>query len=199
MRGLLSMSVLSPYPANVLPVEDAGGSVGAIHHPFLKALAVSFHLLQLLFLTGPSYVYATLFDSSNRVHHFNMFYVDYDGGLLDQPVLGIYEKLRGKGFPTVSQSTVEQFPIPEDVRTAVRHGNYWGAIYVNHVATANLAAVLDAEAGANATNLNSLTLSGMEHGTLLLLGTGQTWASESLEFGAPPRLLRSGSPTNLSR
>jgi hypothetical protein len=151
------MSALRPPDAS--PAKVTKISAKGILKPFLKALAVSFILLQFLFLGDLSYVYATLFKSSNRVQNFNFLFVDYDGGIVGQSVLDAYKRVEGESFPTLSPSSIGQFPNPQQVRNAVCDGTYWAAMYVNPGATANLAAALGiGAAGTGSANLKSLTV-----------------------------------------
>ena len=87
------MSTLKPLDAS--PPKVTESSAKEIRKPFLKALTISFLLLQFLFLGGLSYVYATLFKSSHRVHNFNFLCIDYDGGVVGQSVLDAYKRMEG--------------------------------------------------------------------------------------------------------
>ncbi|KAL4895052.1 hypothetical protein BDV59DRAFT_200309 [Aspergillus ambiguus] len=119
---------------------------------FLVAITASFILLQVLFLGNLSYLYATQFHSSQRMHNFNLLYVDYDGGIIGQSVLNAYTTLQGNTFPTLQQSPVQAFPYPGDIRHAVCRGDYWGAIYTSPGGSDGLASALATGSG----DLNSL-------------------------------------------
>lgn len=149
------MSTLKPLAQ---PAKVTESSAKELFKPFFKALTVSFLLLQILFLGDLSYVYATLFKSSSRVHNFNVLFVDYDGGVVGQSVLDAYQRMEEESFPTLSQSSIGQFPNPQQVRNAVCDGTYWAAMYVNHGATANLAAALGIGPGTGRANLEPLTV-----------------------------------------
>ncbi|KAE8346121.1 hypothetical protein BDV24DRAFT_158918 [Aspergillus arachidicola] len=109
---------------------------------FLLAIAVSFLLLQVLFLGNMCYLYATQFHDSDRSHSLRLLYVDYDGGVIGQSVLDTYQEMRGPSFPTLEQFPSENYPLPTDVKKEVCNGKFWGAIYSNAGASANLTSIL---------------------------------------------------------
>ncbi|KAJ6026881.1 nitrosoguanidine resistance protein SNG1 [Penicillium canescens] len=96
---------------------------------FLTALTASCISLQVLLLANLAYLYGTQFEEPGRVHNLNLLYVDYDGGVIGQSVLDAYHLIEANTFPTIQQSTVDQFPTTADVRSTVCKGDYWGAIY----------------------------------------------------------------------
>ncbi|PYH99779.1 nitrosoguanidine resistance protein SNG1 [Aspergillus ellipticus CBS 707.79] len=122
---------------------------------FLVAVATSFILLHLLFLGNMCYLYATQFRDSSRLHNLNMLYVDFDGGVVGHSVLDAYSGLQAASFPTLQISTVNHYPQPRDVRTAVCRGDYWGAVYANANASTSLASTL--AGGTTMTNSTALT------------------------------------------
>lgn len=113
-----------------------------IRTQFAQAVTGSFVLLQILFLVNMCYLYATQFRSSTRIHNMKILYVDYDGGVVGQSVLDAYANLQGDSFPTLQPSDAEAFPTPRQVRAAVCNGDYWGAVYANPKASANLTSAL---------------------------------------------------------
>lgn len=129
-----------------------------IRKPFLQAVIPCFVLLQLLFLGNMSYLYGTQFQDSSRFHRFNILFVDYDGGVVGQSVLGAYDMLKGNGFPTLVQHPVSKYPTAHDVRQAVCEGHYWGAVYPAPNASSVLATALsDEKAALSYNNSNSMT------------------------------------------
>ncbi|PYI33745.1 hypothetical protein BP00DRAFT_114734 [Aspergillus indologenus CBS 114.80] len=124
---------------------------------FLGAVGMSFLLLQLLFLGNMSYLYGTQYRDSERIHQLKLLYVDFDGDVIGQSVLDAYGALQGATFPTLHQASTEDFASGQDVRNAVCHGDYWGAIYVNPGASARLAASLSGDADSNTTASTALT------------------------------------------
>jgi hypothetical protein len=120
---------------------------------FLVALAISFLLLQVLFLGNMCYLYATQFQDTTRIHNLNLLFVDYDGGVIGESLLDGYQILRGPNFPSLEQSPVTDYPAPDDVKNAICSGDYWGAVYANHGGSANLESALTKGNG----SLTSLT------------------------------------------
>jgi hypothetical protein len=88
-----------------------------------------------------SYLYATQFNNSDRVHNLNILYVDYDGGVIGQSVTKAYQALKGNDFPTLTKPA-GQYSTPEDLRGAVCSGDFWAAVYTSPNASANLSAQL---------------------------------------------------------
>ncbi|KAL3480487.1 hypothetical protein BJX99DRAFT_220301 [Aspergillus californicus] len=124
------------------PREDAWREM---RKGFLVAVAISFLLLQVLFLGNMCYLYATQYQDTSRIHNLNLLFVDYDGGVIGQSVLDGYQMLRGSSFPSLEQSPVADYPDYEDVKGAVCKGDYWGAIYAHQGASANLESALSGE------------------------------------------------------
>lgn len=114
----------------------------------MTAVTGSFLLLQLLFLGNLSYLYGTQFQTTDRVHNFNVLFVDHDGGVVGQSVLAAYHLLKGSGFISVIQHPISDYPTVKDAREVVCKGTYWGAIYVNANASTSLAAALRNETAA---------------------------------------------------
>lgn len=54
-----------------------------------------------------------------------------------------YANLQGDGFPTLQPSDVLTFPTAREIRAAVCGGDYWGAVYANSRASANLTLALE--------------------------------------------------------
>ncbi|KAJ5161812.1 hypothetical protein N7492_007204 [Penicillium capsulatum] len=127
----------APSPAS------SRGSWKGMQTRFLLAVGSTFLFLELLFLGDISYLYGTEFHQSSRYHNLNLLYVDYDQGVVGQSVSGAYGVLQADSFPTVEKRSIQQYPQPGDVREAVCHGDYWGAIYALPDASKNLAAALD--------------------------------------------------------
>ncbi|RDH31255.1 hypothetical protein BDQ94DRAFT_160825 [Aspergillus welwitschiae] len=109
---------------------------------FLMAIAISFILLQILFLGNMCYLYATQFRDTSRSHALKILYVDFDGGIIGQSVLDAYQDLRGLSFPTVESVSQSVYSSPLEVKKAVCDGDFWGAIYSNAGASNNLTAAL---------------------------------------------------------
>ncbi|PYI27838.1 hypothetical protein BP00DRAFT_279291 [Aspergillus indologenus CBS 114.80] len=126
--------------------------------PFIGAIGGSFLLLQLLFLAMMCYLYGTAFHDTSRIQHMKILYVDYDQGLIGKSVLAAYSQLQNPGFPSVHQHSPGEFPSTNDVRKAVCHGHYWGAIYANSNASTRLSSALAShEAAESYDNTAALT------------------------------------------
>ncbi|KAL4916412.1 nitrosoguanidine resistance protein SNG1 [Aspergillus aurantiobrunneus] len=106
---------------------------------------MTFLILQVLFLGNMSYLYATQFRISSRVHALDILYVDFDGGVIGRSVSDAYDALKGPNFPTLTPSTVSSYATPPDVRAAVCNGEYWAAIIANNGASTRLASALAGE------------------------------------------------------
>ncbi|KAL4924800.1 SNG1 family protein [Aspergillus undulatus] len=115
---------------------------GRFPKPFVIAVGMSFIMLQLLFLANLSYIYATQFENNSRIHNLKLLYVDFDGGAIGASVMDAYGALRGPGFPTLQQSSVDEYHNPSDVRDAICEGDYWAAIMATEGASDRLAAAL---------------------------------------------------------
>ncbi|KAL4785029.1 hypothetical protein BJX76DRAFT_325793 [Aspergillus varians] len=115
---------------------------GRLPKTFFVAVGMSFLMLQLVFLANMVYFYATLFRSSSRVHALNVLYVDFDGDVIGQSVLDAYDSLQGKSFPTLQQSSIDNYRTPDDVQSAVCSGDYWGAVFASDGASSRLASAL---------------------------------------------------------
>ncbi|KKY21794.1 putative nitrosoguanidine resistance protein [Diplodia seriata] len=109
---------------------------------FAIASAMAMLALNLLFLADLSYLYGVVFKSGDRVHHFKVLMVDFDGGVVGQSVNGAYQQFQGNTFPTLVQHDVSDFPTENDVREAVCKGHFWGAIYTHRDASSRLSAAL---------------------------------------------------------
>ncbi|KAF7182453.1 hypothetical protein CNMCM7691_002023 [Aspergillus felis] len=130
---------MAEHPTSSSP---QGGSWKEMRKGFLAAIGMSFLLLQLLFLGNMSYLYATQYQDTSRIHNLKLLYVDYDGGLIGQSVLDAYGMLQSPRFPTLDQLPASDYPDPTDVKKAVCKGNYWGAVYSSPSASRNLSLAL---------------------------------------------------------
>ncbi|KIW70955.1 hypothetical protein PV04_03182 [Phialophora macrospora] len=110
----------------------------ATRKPFLAKIAIVFALLQLLFLGNLSYLYGSLWGSSNRVSNLHVLWLDLDGGAIGQSVSEAYAGLQGPAFPSFEKPSPGG---PQDVAGAVhavRSGLYWAAFVVNAAASTRL-------------------------------------------------------------
>jgi hypothetical protein len=119
---------------------------------FLKAASLNFILLQLLFLGLFCYIYGAIWRQAFHLSNMNVLFVDYDGGILGTAVRDAYKTLQGNTFPSLQESSPDQFPAPADVKEAVCKIHYWGAIYTSSGASQRLANALPGGVAADTYN-----------------------------------------------
>lgn len=124
------------------------GTWAQIPKPFFKAIIPPFMLLQIIFLANLCYLYGTQYRSGQRYDSFHVLYVDYDGSVVGQSLLGAYNILKGNDFPTLIEHPVSDYPTPHDVRQAVCKGHFWAAVYTFPNASSRLEAALSDEKAA---------------------------------------------------
>ena len=103
----------------------------------MAALAVLF-----LFLANLSYLLGSVYQQPSRYHALEVLMVDYDGGIVGQSMLAAYQRLKAPGFPTFSVENTTQYPSSDAIFQAIRHRQYWGAIYSTAGASERLSAAL---------------------------------------------------------
>jgi hypothetical protein len=108
----------------------------------LRAAAINFVLLQILFLSLFAYLFGTLYVQRTHTHNLDVVFVDYDGGLLGDTIRDAYKSLQGKGFPTLIERQPSEFPTQDDLRNEVCKTHYWAAIYTSPGASHTLQDVL---------------------------------------------------------
>ena len=145
------LSLLAYYPratGNRLAFNDP--VLVRARRSFIKGSVTNFLLLQLLFLGLFSYIFGALFQQTSHTHNLTIAFVDYDAptngsgnGAVGRAVLAAYDGLRRDGFPTLVPRDPAEFPVaPEDLREAVCHVRYWGALYVSPGASQRLSQAL---------------------------------------------------------
>ena len=95
----------------------------------LRAAALNFLMLQLLFLGLFSYIFGSLFQQGSHVHNINVLFVDYDGGIIADSLRQAYSTLKGDGFPTLIEKPAAEFPATS-LEEEVCKVRYWAALYV---------------------------------------------------------------------
>lgn len=118
---------------------------------WLIPIAMTFLLLQLLFLGNLSYLYGSLFKAGSRAHNMNVLAVDYDGASIGQSLSAAYSSAKGSGFPTLDYRSASEYPDQASLRHAVCKGDYWAAIYTHAGATDRLVSAVE---GDNSTAYN---------------------------------------------
>jgi hypothetical protein len=122
----------------------------SLHHPttriarraLLRASAINFLLLQILFLSLFAYLFGTLFVQGTHIDNLHVIFVDYDGGLLGDAIRNAYNSLQGNGFPTLIERKPSEFPTQEVLRNEVCKTHFWAAIYTSSGASNRLQDVL---------------------------------------------------------
>ena len=109
---------------------------------FFLVMSVVFIMLQILFIGVMSYLYGSIWRSSARFHHFDILFVDFDGGTVGQALQLAYQQLKGLSFPTLITHSITDYPSPESVLAAVKSGKWWAAVYSNSGASDRLASAL---------------------------------------------------------
>jgi hypothetical protein len=104
----------------------------------LKAAAINFILLQILFLSLFAYLFGTLFAQNTHTHNLHVIFVDFDGGLLGNAVRDAYESLQGNDFPTLVERPSSEFATENDLRHEVCRAHYWAAFYTSSGASDRL-------------------------------------------------------------
>ncbi|KAB5581258.1 hypothetical protein GE09DRAFT_1168407 [Coniochaeta sp. 2T2.1] len=97
-----------------------------------------FFITLIVFLGVASYMFGSLFKSSQRAHNLTILAVDYDGGALGETLHEAYDRLRGDSFPTVHFVSTSDYPDEQSLREAVCSRVYWGAIYTHPRSTKRL-------------------------------------------------------------
>ncbi|KAJ6439331.1 nitrosoguanidine resistance protein SNG1 [Purpureocillium lavendulum] len=107
---------------------------------FLKAAALNFVLIVVLFFSLFCYLFGSLYQQESRVHSLTVLWVDYDGGgIVGDAVRQAYASLQSSGFPTLIERAVSDFPTVASLREAVCNTDYWAALYTTQGASAALA------------------------------------------------------------
>ena len=119
---------------------------------FFLAVGVLGLLLQLLFIGNMSYLYGSIWKSSERYHAFKVLFIDYDEGIIGRSVSEAYKQLKGPTFPTFVQHNISQYPSSDDVVSAVKDTSYWAAFMVNKGASVRLALALQGGVAAETYN-----------------------------------------------
>ncbi|KAJ5676875.1 uncharacterized protein N7477_002508 [Penicillium maclennaniae] len=127
-------------------------SVRRLRLALLKAAAINFLLLQLLFLGLFCYLFASLFQQSTHIHNIDILFVDYDGGAIGTAVRDAYQQLKGPGFPTLFERSSQTYPDPRTVENAVCDIKFWGGLYTTANASNRLTAALAGGSGASSYN-----------------------------------------------
>ncbi|KAK2926190.1 protein of unknown function DUF3533 [Fusarium oxysporum f. sp. vasinfectum] len=137
-------SIESLYPkafTDRLPRNDS--VVRKARVALLKAAGSNFLYLQLLFLGLFCYTLGSLYQQTSHTHNLRIVFVDYDGGAIGQAVRGAYSSLRGKDYPSLTESPTSDFPTKKDLLEAVCKTRYWGAFFVSKGASNRLQEALD--------------------------------------------------------
>jgi hypothetical protein len=125
------ISFLTLYPrAHDKRVPRSSPSVLQPRRKFLKAATKNFILLQILFFSLLCYIFGALYQQDVRTHNLHILFVDYDHGVIGDSIRDAYAKMQSKTFPSLIEQSASDFPSAKDVKEAVCHTNYWGAIYV---------------------------------------------------------------------
>ncbi|RDL36047.1 Uncharacterized protein BP5553_06659 [Venustampulla echinocandica] len=119
---------------------------------FLRAAAINFILLQVLFLGLFVYIFGSLFQQDVHTHNMGILWVDYDGGLVGTAVRDAYKSLQGTTFPTLEESTPVQYPSPGEMREVVCQAKYWAALYTSPGASLRLDEALTGGSAASSYN-----------------------------------------------
>ncbi|UNI24572.1 hypothetical protein JDV02_010306 [Purpureocillium takamizusanense] len=120
---------------------------------FLKAAALNFVLILVLFFSLFCYLFGSMYQQETRVHSLTVLWVDYDGGgIIGDAVRQAYASLRSSGFPTLVEKMAADYPSAGALREAVCNTDYWAALYTTQGASAALA---DAVSGANSSPYNA--------------------------------------------
>ena len=128
-------------------------SVRPLRLALLKAAAINFLLLQVLFLGLFCYLFASLFQQNTHIHNLDILFVDYDGGAIGTAVRDAYQQLKGPGFPTLFERSSLMFPEPRTVEDAVCDIKFWGGLYTTANASNRLTAAL--AGGSDASSYNN--------------------------------------------
>lgn len=110
--------------------------------PFAIACIASSVLLQVLFLVNFFYLYGSLYRVSDKVHSFNVLYVDFDGGVIGKSVQAAASGLASDSFPTIYNHSSTEYASPTAVYEAVRKGDYWAGVYTHSGASQRLTEAL---------------------------------------------------------
>ena len=102
-------------------------------------MLMAFLAVQLLILGLQAYILGSAYGIENRVHELRVLAVDYDGGTIGQSLKSAYEELEGPGMPGLHWRNPEETPSPDDIRQAVRDGQYWAGIWSYEGASERLA------------------------------------------------------------
>ncbi|KAK0631242.1 hypothetical protein B0T14DRAFT_417627 [Immersiella caudata] len=113
------------------------------HSPrFFGAVVKKFILLQLLFLGLFAYIFGSLFQQDVHTHNLKVAFVDHDGGAIGAAVRQAYSSLQGDNFPTLVEKPASDFPLAEDLKSAVCRIDYWAALHIQPGASSRLHDVL---------------------------------------------------------
>ena len=143
-EGILrTIRAKKPYPrAHENRVKISDPSIKGARVGLLKAASKTFIIIQLLFLCCFSYVFGSLYQQGDRVHQLNILFVDYDGGVVGGSFREAYQGLKGKGFPSLQEHSVVEYPSPQIQYHDVCHVDYWGALYITAGASEKVEAAL---------------------------------------------------------
>ncbi|EKV06498.1 hypothetical protein PDIG_76950 [Penicillium digitatum PHI26] len=138
----------------------------SIHHPsvrprrlgLLKAAAVNFLLLQILFLGLFCWIFGALFHQSGHIHNINVLFVDYDGGAIGDAARVAFQKLKGPFFPTFIERSASVYPQPGLIESAVCEIKYWGALYITANASNALSAAFTGGSAASSYDKNNVLI-----------------------------------------
>jgi len=122
---------------------------------FVAATAVAALAVLLLFFTNLSYLLGSVYQQHSKYHAFEVLMIDYDGGIVGQSMLGAYQRFKGPNFPTFLVQNTTQYPSSDAIFQAVRHRQYWAAIYSTPGASERLSAALQGGKAATVYNANN--------------------------------------------
>lgn len=117
----------------------------------LKAAAINFIILQLLFFALFCYLFGSLYQQGPRTHSMKIVWVDYDGGVIGEAVRNAYNSLRSQTFPTLVERPSSEYPSANSLYEAVCNTDYWAALYTVSGSSVNLGLTI---AGLNTTQYN---------------------------------------------
>jgi hypothetical protein len=134
----------------------------SIHHPtvlprrrqFIRAAALNFLYLQVLFFSLFAYIFGSLYQQAGHTHNMRMLFVDYDtNGFVGEAVRNAYDQLKGDNFPTIVEKSPSEFEGgAAQLRDEVCHLHYWATLYTSAGASGRIDAAL--RGGEAATGFN---------------------------------------------
>lgn len=110
--------------------------------------------LNIVFLANMASFLGSSYGVPTNVHQMRILYVDYDdNSSVSQALNATYNRLRGKGYPTLFRGNPDEFPTPESLRREVcENVQIWGAIYTHAGASERLSAGLSGASMYNSSN-----------------------------------------------